>query len=944
MFISNIKIKYSLIGLIVVPIFGRLALSGTGHEGDLYRYLIPALVGCVAGFLIGREHKRFIVKQKELFESQEYFRTIADNTQLLICRFKPGYLITYANESYCKYFGKTHEELIGTSFLLLIPEPDRETVMANISTMTVNSPDQSHEHNVFKLNGVSRWTRWTNRAQFDDQGQVENYQSIGEDITERKEAEKALKINDERLKLALEGADLGLWDWDLQTNEIYFNPRYLSMLGYGPTELPHNLATWENLLHPNDKELAKQNIQNSIEKGSGKWGNEFRLRHKDGQYQWISGRGKVVEFSQDGLPLRAAGTHLDITARKVAEEKLKGREERFREIFNNMSSGVAIYEVVEAGNDFVFKDINRVGLLSSKLETHEVVGKKVTEFFPGLKETGLIDAFQRVYETGIPEHFPNLFYQDDKQALWVENYVCRIPSGEIISIYDDITDRKKSEEELSRANEEWEKTFDAIPDIVTIQDKNMQIVRANKAAADFFAMEYGELIGQKCYGVFSGTDDPCPGCPGIIALEDVNNHIEIIEHQRLKKIFQVSSSPLFDANGEVQYLIHMARDITEQKKMEEELLKGRKLEAVGVLAGGIAHDFNNILAAILGNISLALTTTDPKDETYELLVESEKASLRAKDLTRQLLTFSKGGEPVKKIAAIDEIVRDSANFVLRGSKVRCDCLFSKDLSAVEIDSGQISQVIQNIVLNASQAMPTGGIIEIDCINYKCGASDMIPVKPGNYIKTTIKDNGVGIPKDLLDNIFDPYFTTKQKGSGLGLAITHSIISKHGGSITVDSEPGRGTTFSIYLPASQGRPEPEQKDAIVPSETAHGRIMIMDDEEMIRNLVHKMLSRRGYEVVSAEDGERATQLYQEAVANGRPIDLIIMDLTIPGGMGGKEAIKEIHKIDPEAKVIVSSGYSNDPVMADFGEYGFCGAMVKPFQMRELMNVVGKALSS
>ncbi len=241
-------------------------------------------------------------------------------------------------------------------------------------------------------------------------------------------------------------------------------------------------------------------------------------------------------------------------------------------------------------------------------------------------------------------------------------------------------------------------------------------------------------------------------------------------------------------------------------------------------------------------------------------------------------------------------------------------------------------------------MPTGGIVTVNCLNYCLKSSDMIPLASGNYIKIVIKDQGIGIPLDMLNKIFDPYFTTKQRGSGLGLAITHSIIRKHDGYISVDSEPDQGTTFKIYLPASQDRSELEQRDIIASPEIGQGKIMIMDDEEMIRFLVEKALSRIGYEVVSAKDGDEAVELYKKADEAGIPIDLIIMDLTIPGGVGGKDAVKKIHEINPAAKAIVTSGYSNDPVMADFSKYGFCGAMVKPFQIRELEECVNKVLSS
>ncbi len=690
--------------------------------------IIFPLLTMVIGLILKRQktrrdaRKELLENRKSLIKERGLLRGVINSIPDLIFFKNTEGEYLGCNRSFESFVGFEEQSLLGkTDFDLFDKDTAEFFGRKDDEIFTSGKPVTNEEWVDYPDGKKVLWD--TMKTQFKGlDGTLHGLVGISRDITDRMRAEEALKINEQRLQLAIEGADLGMWDWDMQTNDVYFSPRYLSMLGYGPMELPHTLATWDNLLHPEDRETVKQQIFSCIEKGSGKWGTEFRLRHKSGQYLWISGRGKIVEFSQNGSPIRAAGTHRDITYRKITEEELRVREERFRELFNNMGSAVAIYDAVEEGNNFIFKDLNRAGLLSSQLKLHEIVGKKVTKIFPAIKEMGLLDVFQRVYKTGIPEQFPSSFYQDDRITLWVENYVCKIPSGEIVAVYNDITVRKKAEAELVRSKEEWEKTFDAIPDIVTIQDKDFRIVRANKAATNFFRLEFGELIGQKCYEVFRGTHAPCPGCPGIITLEDINSHVGIIEHQSLKKIFQVSSSPLLGENCDVQYLIHMARDITEQKKMEEELLKGRKLESVGILAGGIAHDFNNILAAILGNISLALTNTDPKDEIYELLTESEKASLRAKDLTQQLLTFSKGGELVKKIAAIEEVIRDSAGFVLRGSNVRCDFKFNEGLWPVTIDSGQISQVIQNIIVNASQAMPTGGAIAIDCSNYRLDSS------------------------------------------------------------------------------------------------------------------------------------------------------------------------------------------------------------------------------
>jgi CheY-like chemotaxis protein/two-component sensor histidine kinase len=384
--------------------------------------------------------------------------------------------------------------------------------------------------------------------------------------------------------------------------------------------------------------------------------------------------------------------------------------------------------------------------------------------------------------------------------------------------------------------------------------------------------------------------------------------------------------------------------VTEKKKREEEQLKIKKLESVGVLAGGIAHDFNNILAAILGNINLAGFHIEKDHKSHRLLKEAEKASMRARDLTQQLLTFSKGGDPVRETASITQVIIDSADFVLHGSNVKCRYAIPEDLWLVDIDTGQMSQVIQNIAINARHAMPEGGEITISCENIADIAKETGLSLPGEkYIKIAIADHGGGIPEKYLDKIFDPYFSTKQEGSGLGLAITHSIVNKHDGHISVRSKSGEGTTFSIYLPASAGQKSRDVKgEAQEPEKTVRGTVLIMDDEEMIRDLTKEMLSHFGHEVLLAKDGREAIEIFKEHHHSDNPVDVIIMDLTIPGGMGGKDAIKEILKIDPDAKAIVSSGYSNDPVMANYQQHGFKASIGKPFEMAQLKEIINSVL--
>ncbi len=398
--------------------------------------------------------------------------------------------------------------------------------------------------------------------------------------------------------------------------------------------------------------------------------------------------------------------------------------------------------------------------------------------------------------------------------------------------------------------------------------------------------------------------------------------------------------PIFEA-GNPKWVITIVSDITEKRRIEEELNKVDKLESIGVLAGGIAHDFNNILTGIVGNISLAemyIESGRAPGRVLERLKEAEKASMRARDLTQQLLTFSKGGAPVKELATIGNILKDSATFTLRGSNVRCQLSIPDDLWPVEVDPGQIDQVINNLVINAAQAMPGGGTIKLQAENVSVGAEDVLPLKKGKYLEISIEDQGVGIPETIIQKIFDPFFTTKQKGNGLGLATSLSIVQKHNGHITVRSQAGVGTTFHIYLPVSPEQVSTEEKVERNKLITGEGRILVMDDEEHIRDLATEMLSNLGYSVITAVDGAEAIELYKEAMVSGNPFSMVILDLTIPGGMGGKETVQKLMEIDTEVKAIVSSGYSNDPVLANFREHGFKGVISKPYRIRELSEIL------
>jgi signal transduction histidine kinase/ActR/RegA family two-component response regulator len=413
-----------------------------------------------------------------------------------------------------------------------------------------------------------------------------------------------------------------------------------------------------------------------------------------------------------------------------------------------------------------------------------------------------------------------------------------------------------------------------------------------------------------------------------------------VRHAKLGEAYILGvATPLYDPAGTLIGVIESIRDITERKKMEKDLLRSQKIESIGLFAGGIAHDFNNLLTAVLGNISLARIS--PHDKVGNYLDAAEKASMRASDLTKRLITFARGGDPVMKAVSLSEVIKMYTGLALSGSKNSCAFSIPGDLWSVHADEGQIGQVITNLVINADQAMPDGGSIRVICSNITLNEDDSLSLKKGRYVSVSIQDQGIGVPEESIGKIFDPYFTTKATGAGLGLATAYSIIKKHGGHIAVESSVGKGSTFTFYLPVSQSlvsAPHPEEVK--IPS--GKGNILVMDDEESVRDVLGAMLLHFGYTAEFAKDGTEAIDRYANAMKSVKPFDAVIMDLTIPGGMGGKEAVKKLIQIDPNIKAIVSSGYSHDPILSDFKTYGFSGVITKPYRINELSEQLIKVL--
>ncbi|VVS91116.1 PAS domain S-box protein [Desulfoluna spongiiphila] len=648
----------------------------------------------------------------------------------------------------------------------------------------------------------------------------------------------------------------------------------------------------------------------------------------------------------------------DILSRQIderlqAERAFRESERRYREIFNTPNDAILLHDAGTGG----VVDINRPGLAMLGYSRDEILGAGFDTLLSGQGDsTGekAMVLFQKVAK-GFPQVAQWEGRRKDGSVFWVEVSlkVARFTDQDcVVSVGRDISARKEAEEKLSQEKERLAVTLRSIGDGVITSDVSGRVVLMNKIAEKLTGWTQAEAAGKPMADVFriinEKTRKPCENpVEKVLATGNIitlANHTALIAKDGTERCIADSGAPIMDRTSAIVGVVLVFRDVTDENRMEEELLKARKLESVGVLAGGIAHDFNNILTAVLGGVSLARTRSLENSEVHRLLTDVLKACERAKDLTQQLLTFSKGGAPVIRVASVVDVVRESAGFVLRGSRVRCETRFAEDLWPAEIDSGQISQVAQNLILNAVQAMPRGGVITITAENHFIDATRVgyLPLKGDRYVKLTFCDEGPGIPEEIVDRVFDPFFTTKKTGSGLGLATTHSIVYKHDGHIRVTSTPGRGTCFTLYLPASEEPlPEPLEVQPELRVQ-GQGRILVMDDEEMVRDVVEGLLLSMGYEVLLTASGDEAVAVYRERHGGPEPVDVVITDLTVAGAMGGLEAAGLIRQWDPDARVVVSSGYSNDPVMADYKAHGFCAAIVKPYTHADLMAVVAGAM--
>ncbi len=647
--------------------------------------------------------------------------------------------------------------------------------------------------------------------------------AVARDISERMQADAALRERELLLSESQRMAHIGSWEHNLTTGQVVWSDELFRLIGLDPGKDPADFNLFLEMIHPDDRLIVREAIDETVRSGRH-FSVDYRIRLRDETERIIHAQAEL-RHDESGKQVILHGTAQDITEQKIAEE----------------------------------------------------------------------------------------------QALKSERFIRNI--------------------------------LDTVDEGFIVIDRDYRIMTANKAYCGQAGLACDKVIGRHCYEISHSITMPCydqgEECAVRVTFATGEPHTALHKHadQEGHVLYvETKAFPIKDPSGSVTSVIETINNITEKHLLEEERLKTQKLECIGTLAGGIAHDFNNLLQGVFGYISMAKLDAKDPARSMEALNEAEKALHLTVKLTNQLLTFSKGGRPVKRPMDLRPLIESAVKFALSGSRSGSRVIVDDDLWLAEADDGQLAQVIQNIVLNADQAMPVGGTVDIAARNVVAPAEGLPRrLNAGRYVEIAIRDAGIGIPGKYLDRIFDPYFTTKEKGSGLGLATSYSIVRNHGGTIQVRSEVGKGTEFLLYLPASAARTEAKTVFP-APAPNRRGRVLVMDDEEFVRRIAGRLIEALGHATEFAQNGEEAIAKYRSARDAGTAYDIVILDLTVRGGLGGLETLRSLQEIDPQVTAVMSSGYSDDSAVADYRKYGFHAFLKKPYTIEMLQDVLARALSA
>ncbi len=745
------------------------------------------------------------------------------------------------------------------------------------------------------------------------------------------------KINEKNYHEIFDSSSDALFIHDMLNGAILdVNKKMLNMYGYKDKN---------ELLNGKNKDLwvvDKDNIQESGESliqtyfESGKKSCEMIARRKNGDTFWAEIFLSSVKI--EGVD-RILASVRDISKRKRFEKNHIESEARFKSIIE-----LAPDAILFGTSEGIVTGVNERACELTGYARDEFAGKNI-KFLFSEEESIRVPLRYDLLKQGLTVYNERYLVKKDGSVIFIGMNTKMMPDGTYQAFIRDISERKLYEDNLAAERERLSVTLRSIGDGVITTDDKCSIVIMNRVAEELTGWSVNDVDGIPFNTVFNIIDEStrmqCEN-PAFKVIKngistEAENHTILLSKNGTERVISHNGAQIRDNNNNVIGAVIVFRDMTEKIKLLDAVQQTDRLNSLGVLAGGIAHDFNNLLSGIFGYIEIARLKCSSDEKVLQYLDKAFDIFNRGRELTQQLLTFSKGGVPVRKTGNIGMLVNDIAALALSGSDISCEFFIEKNLSQCDYDKNQIAQVIDNIIVNAIQAMPAGGKITIkgENVNFNHNANPLL--KKGDYVKLSISDTGTGIHPDHLKRIFDPFFTTRQQGNGLGLATCYSIIKKHDGLIEAESVPGRGSVFHIYLPASSGEISENQKPAIY-SQRVPGKILIMDDEEFIREISGEMLALAGYTTIDASNGEEALKLIESAAEKGEPFDGAILDLTIPGGMGGKDTLVEIRKKYPSMPVYASSGFSEDPVISRPEDFGFNGSISKPYRQEQLVRLL------
>ncbi len=860
------------------------------------------------------------------------------------------------NDATCQLIGYTREELLELNPFDILDEQGKITFQNRIDKwLNGEKPDENVEYKVTVKDGHQIFVVLSATFTKDEDDKPIGAIVVGHDITQRKQVEAAIRKSEEKFRALSNASPVAVLVYR-GNRPLYVNPAAESIFGYTKDEML--MMDYGDIVHPDYYGIIEKQIRARMAGDEKQSHFEVKVITKTGGEKWLDVSTNLIFY--EGFPAGIISC-IDITERKQGEmvfreytetinrarEEAERRAAELDTIISSVAGGVIIYD--NSGKIVRMNQIARdiLGYSSNDYETPYQVRSENLQIYKSdgsVYETEKLPLYRALHGEVIRDE--EMLLKRIGQGIWISASLAPIfdynncLTGVVFTFTDITTRKRKTEEMLASERNLLKITLDSLAEGVIAVDGEGRIRFINHSASVLTGYQPNEAIGQKINRIFHVLNNQTSEPITLSAYERIADSLILVNCELREIPIAVNISPIKSSDNKVIGMVVVFQDITERQKIEQELLKTEKLQSLGILAGGIAHDFNNILAAILANIQLAMYKLSKNESIGIYLSNTMDTARKASDLTKQLLTFSKGGAPVKKDSSLNDLIRDTTEFALRGSKTIAEFSISNGLWAASVDEGQISQVFHNLIINAKQAMPKGGVIRISAENITIGEDKLF--NPGHYVKVAVKDQGYGIPKEHLSKIFDPFFTTKKDGNGLGLATSYSIITRHNGYLEVESREGEGATFLIYLPALKKAVLNVESQKEIATASSSLKILLMDDNIQILNAVGEMLERSGHQVVLTTDGTRVIECYREAINFREPFDVVIMDLTVPGGLGGQEAIAQLRDLDPNIKAIVSSGYANDPIISEYERFGFRGFVIKPYRFDELNEVLNRVI--